>query len=69
MKKADLKSAREDKLEVVVKKLSEARAKLADSVKAKFKGGEKNLKIGHNLRRDIAQLSTIITERKEGSER
>ena len=64
MKKKDKEVLRTRQLEEVKKTLVEKRAELARTTSEIYGGKEKNLKKGKNLRREIAQILTIIKERE-----
>lgn len=64
MKKKDLTDLRNKKINELEKLLSKKRNELINTY-AKIKAGqEKNLKKAKNIRRDIAQILTIIREKE-----
>ncbi len=64
MKKKDLTDLRNKKVSELEKLLSKKRNELINTY-AKIKAGqEKNLKKAKNMRRDIAQILTIIREKE-----
>jgi len=64
MKKKELTNIRSKKIQDLVKMVVEKK-KEATMVYSKMKAGqEKNLKKGKNLKKDIAQIMTIIKERE-----
>ncbi len=64
MKKKDLTDLRNKKINELEKLLSKKRNELINTY-AKIKAGqEKNLKKAKNMRRDIAQILTIIREKE-----
>lgn len=64
MKKRELLEYRKNSLDELNIKLGEFRKKKVDVMVNKFSGKEKNLKIGKKIRRDIAQLLSIIREKE-----
>jgi ribosomal protein L29 len=64
MKKKDLTDLRNKKISELEKLLSKKRNELINTY-AKIKAGqEKNLKKAKNIRRDVAQILTIIREKE-----
>jgi len=64
MKKKDLTDLRNKKINELEKLLSKKRNELINTY-AKIKAGqEKNLKKAKNIRRDVAQILTIIREKE-----
>jgi len=64
MKKKDLLIYREKDLKEVLKSLSEKRMEAKKAQAEMFGGKEKNLKKVRNLRKEIAQILTILKERE-----
>ena len=64
MKKKDLLIYREKDLKEVLKSLSEKRMEAKKAQVEMFGGKEKNLKKVRNLRKEIAQILTILKERE-----
>jgi len=64
MKKRELLEYRKNSLDELNIKLGELRKKKVDAMVKKFSGKEKNLKTGKKIRRDIAQLLSIIREKE-----
>lgn len=65
MKRKNLQETRQ-KSEIEIRKLIEEKSnELSKSLAAKKLSREKNVRLGKSLRRDIAQLKTILHERQE----
>lgn len=64
MKKKDLKSLRTKDIKELKKMVETKRSEAANSHVKRLAGQEKNLKKVKNLRREIAQLLTIIKEKE-----
>jgi ribosomal protein L29 len=64
MKKKDLADLRAKEIKVIKETLSKKKLELATLVTKSVSGGEKNLKKGKNLRKDIAQIMTVIREKE-----
>ncbi len=66
MKKRDLEDLRAQQIEELRKKLTDSRKKLGETVVNASSGKEKNSREARIMRRDIAQILTIISERAKG---
>ena len=64
MKKKDLTELRTKEKKEIESILAKKRLELATLISKSVSGGEKNLKKGKNLRKDIAQILTIIKEKE-----
>jgi ribosomal protein L29 len=64
MKKKDLVELRAKEIKVIKETLAKKKLELATLVTKSVGGGEKNLRKGKNLRKDIAQILTVIKEKE-----
>ena len=64
MKKNDFKNMKVKKVEELRKTVSEKKTELTKLLSKKAASGEKNLKEGKNLRREIAQILTLAREKE-----
>ena len=64
MKKKDLKSLRSKKIEELKNMVETKRSEAANAHVKMMAGQEKNLKKAANLRREIAQILTLIKEKE-----
>ncbi len=62
MKKNDYKNLKTKKIEDLKKMVSEKKLELSKFLSKKTASGEKNLKKGKSLRKDIAQILTVVKE-------
>lgn len=62
MKKNDFKNIRVKKIEELKKMVSEKKLELIKLLSNKASKGEKNLKKGRNLKKEIAQILTVVKE-------
>ena len=63
MKKNEIKILRTKKTEELLKEVSVKKAELTKFTAKMFAGGEKNLKKGRNLKKEIAQILTVVREK------
>jgi len=68
MKSKELTKIRSESIEDLGKLVDEKRKELAISFADRKAGKEKNLKVSMGLRRDIAQIMTIIREKEISNE-
>lgn len=64
MKKKEIRDLREKKAEALANLVSKKKLELGQAVAKSKAGSEKNLKKGAHLRRDIAQILTVIREKE-----
>ena len=64
MKKKDIETLRGKEVAEIKKALGEKKADLIKAQTEMYGGKEKNLKKAKNLRREVAQMLTIIKERE-----
>ncbi len=64
MKKADLTSLRTKEIKELTKALKDKKGELAKLTQKIKSGSEKNLKKGKLLKKDIAQILTVIREKE-----
>ena len=64
MKKNDFKNIKTKKVEDLKKMVSEKKLELMKLLSNKASKGEKNLKKGRNLKKEIAQILTLVREKK-----
>ncbi len=62
MKKNDFKNIKVKKIEDLKKTVSEKKLELMKLLSNKVSKGEKNLKKGRNLKKEIAQILTLVRE-------
>ena len=62
MKKNDFKNIRVKKIEELKEMVSEKKLELIKLLSNKASKGEKNLKKGRNLKKEIAQILTVVKE-------
>lgn len=65
MKKKDLTKAREKSIPELAKIVSELRLKRAQARGNVVAGKEKNIKTSKNIKKDVAQLLTIINQKQK----
>jgi len=65
MKKREIKELRVQSVEVLEKKLAELRKKQLEAAVNISAGRERNVRTAKNLRREIAQVMTVINEKKQ----
>lgn len=64
MKKNDFKNMKAKKIEDLEKMVSEKKHELMKLLSDKSSKAEKNIKKGRNIKKEIAQILTVITEMK-----
>lgn len=64
MKKNDFKNLKTKKAEDLKKMISEKKLELMKLLSNKVSKGDKNLKKGRNLKKEIAQILTLVREKK-----
>lgn len=62
MKKNDYKNLKTKKIEDLKKMISEKKLELIKLLSNKVSKGDKNLKKGRNLKKEIAQILTLVRE-------
>lgn len=65
MKKKDLKTFRDKDINLLKKEVAQRKKKLGFFIPSLYAGREQNVKVGWNLRREIAQISSILQEKGE----